>query len=94
MLTLSLVSLLVGAVLGMRFKVLILLPAIFATVLGILAVGISSAAGFSVIVLAMVLATACLQLGYLGTVAARHGVPLARAGLIQRIWHGRAASVR
>jgi len=94
MLTLALVSLLVGAVLGMRFRVLVLLPAIFTALLAILAFGISSAAGFSVIALAMVLATACLQLGYLGTVAARHGVPLARAGLIQRIWHGRAASVR
>ena len=94
MLTLSLVSLLVGAVLGMRFKALILLPAIFATLLAILAVGISSAAAFSVIALAMVLATTCLQLGYLVGVAMRHAVALTRTGLIHRIWHGRAASVR
>jgi hypothetical protein len=94
MLTLSLVSLLAGAVLGMRFKVLILLPAISAALLAILAIGITSAAAFSTIALAMVLATTCLQLGYLGGVTARHGVALTRDGLIHRIWHGRAASVR
>ena len=93
MLSLSLISLLVGAVLGMRFRVLVLLPAIFAALLAILAVGISSSINFPVIALAMVLATACLQLGYLGGVATRHVLTLARAGRIQRTWDGRAASL-
>jgi hypothetical protein len=94
MLTLSLISMLVGAVLGTRFKVLVLLPAIFAAVLAILAVGITSSTNFPIIALAMVLATTCLQVGYLGALATRYVVAVARAGLIQRIWHGRAASVR
>jgi len=94
MLILSLISLLAGAALGMRFKVLILVPAICLALLAILAVGISSSVSFSFIALAMVLAAACLQLGYLGGVGARYAMAAARAGRIQRIWHGRAASVR
>ena len=93
MLTLSLASLLVGAVLGMRFRVLILLPAVFAALLAVLAVGITSSVSFPMVALAMVLAATCLQLGYLGGVAIRHAVALARSGRVQRIWHGRAASL-
>jgi hypothetical protein len=93
MLTLSFISLLVGAVLGMRFKVLILLPAIVVALLAIFAIAIRSPASFPNIALTMVLAAACLQLGYLGGVATRYALALARAGLIQRIWHGRAASL-
>ena len=94
MLILSLISLLAGALLGMRFKVLILVPAICLALLAILAVGISSSVSFSFIALAMVLAAACLQLGYLIGIAARYAMAGARAGRIHRIWHGRTASVR
>jgi len=94
MLTLSLMALLAGAALGMRFKVLVLVPTIFLTLLALLAVGISAEGGFSFIALAMVVAATCLQLGYLIAVGARYAVAAARAGRIQRIWHGRPASVR
>jgi len=94
MLTLSLISLLAGAALGMRFKVLVLVPAIFLALLAILAGGISASASFSFVALAMVIAATCLQLGYLLGVGARYAMAAARAGRIQRIWHGRAASAR
>jgi hypothetical protein len=93
MLILSLAALLVGAVLGMRFKVLILLPAIVASFLVIGAVGIGSSTGLGFVALAAIVAATCLQLGYLIGVALRHAVGLARASLIQRVGHSRAASL-
>jgi hypothetical protein len=93
MLTLLVVSLLVGTLLGLRFKVLILLPAVFAALLGILAVGISSG-GLSSSALAMVIAATCLQLGYLIGSAGRYLSSAMRAGWLQRIWQHRATSAR
>ena len=90
--TLALASLLVGAVLGMRFKVLILVPVIIVVLLAILVIGIGSSDGFAFIALAMALAATCLQLGYLIGSAAQHA--LARPGRLQRIWHRRPASAR
>jgi len=92
MLTLSLVSLLIGAILGMRFKILILLPAIFSAFVMILAGGISSSAAPSFVALATLLAATCLQLGYLIGSAGRYAIAAMRAGWLQRIWQ-RAASV-
>ena len=69
MMMLAITAVLIGAMLGMRFKILILLPA---TVIGssaTLGVGVAHSAGFWSILLAMVLAIAALQVGYLaGTV--------------------------
>lgn len=69
MMMLAITAVLFGVVLGMRFKILILLPA---TVIGsatTLGVGVAHSDGFWAIVLATALVIAALQVGYLaGTI--------------------------
>jgi hypothetical protein len=74
----ALLSLLTGAVLGMRFKVFILPPAIFVIGASILAIEVATShtAGWAVIVAAAAVTT--LQIGYLCGVGVRHAVALAR----------------
>jgi hypothetical protein len=74
----ALLSLLTGAVLGMRFKVFVLLPAIFVIGASILAVEVatSHSAGWAAIVAAAAVTT--LQIGYLGGVGVRYAVALTR----------------
>ena len=63
MITLSMISFLVGVALGQRFKVLVLMPA-FAIVL-VFAVGTAQAqTAWSIVLMAAITAT-CLQIGYL-----------------------------
>ena len=64
MLTLTVVAMLSGAVLGLRYKVLILAPAI--TFALVFVVGFAREAGIWWIALDMVVVTTALQLGYLG----------------------------
>jgi len=71
---------LIGAVLGLRFKVLILIPAIGFTIIAAVATGIAGGNGLLAILLAGVLASTCLQIGYLGGILARYSITLARAG--------------
>jgi hypothetical protein len=78
-------ALLLGAVLGMRFKVLILLPAIICAVIIITTGGIASGVhGFAILVMAA-LASVCLQLGYFAGVMTRYVMVVARAGRLRRI---------
>ncbi len=71
---------LIGAVLGMRFKVLILIPAIGLAWIVILAAGIARSDSISAILIATVLASTCLQIGYLCGTVTRYSVALARIG--------------
>jgi hypothetical protein len=78
MVTIGIIGALVGAVLGTRFTVLVLVPAI------VLATGVISASGLAGshplawTALTAVLAATCLQLGYLGGLATRHFLAAAR----------------
>jgi len=66
MLTLTIVTILVGAVLGLRYKVFILLPAVTFVLVFVIGVGVARGAGIWRIALDMMVATAALQLGYAG----------------------------
>jgi hypothetical protein len=71
---------LIGAVLGMKFKVLILIPAIGFALIVILAAGIARSDSISAILIAAALASSCLQIGYLCGAATRYSIGLARVG--------------
>ncbi len=71
MMTLLLLSILIGAVLGLRLKVTILIPAIVLAVVGLACIGAARGDAFSSIALVMVLAAISLELGYLGGSASR-----------------------
>ena len=79
MVMLLIFTMLIGAVLGMRFKVLVLVPATALVVLLIAAAGIAHGDGAGVILLAMVLAAVGLQMGYLGGTGTRFAMAAARA---------------
>ena len=71
---------LIGAVLGMRFRVFVLIPAIGITLTAILAVCIVRGDSIAAFAFTAVLAASCLQVGYLGGVATHYGTALARIG--------------
>ena len=60
---------LVGIALGLRFKVLVLVPAIALAAIFALIVGLARGDGFGSIVLAMAIVGIALQLGYLVGIA-------------------------
>jgi hypothetical protein len=68
---LSIVSILLGAILGVRFKVLILVPTIGIGLLVVLAGGLVKHDSLTRIALAVVLMTTCLQVGYLAGIGVR-----------------------
>jgi hypothetical protein len=71
MLTLAMAAVLLGAVLGLRFKVLILLPAAVVAAAVIVAADSIQHSSLSTTVVDVVVALACLQMGYLaGAIAA------------------------
>ena len=78
--TLILLSILLGALLGIRFKVFVLIPAIAFALVVILAYGMAFATGASGILVAIAVASSCLQIGYMFSIIARHGTTLAREG--------------
>jgi hypothetical protein len=78
--TLILVIFLTGAVLGMRFKVLILAPAMGLAILAVIAIGVACAYGIPDTLFAGVLALICVQVGYLSGLLTRYTIALARAG--------------
>lgn len=69
---------LTGALLGMRFKVLILIPAAGIALISILSVGFFRGDGASAILLCAALAWAGLEAGYLCGSATRYGIVRAR----------------
>jgi hypothetical protein len=92
MLMLIIFAALVGAVLGLRFKVLVLLPAIGLLLVGVPIVGAAYSASLSTIALALALSIAWLQLGYLGGIGTHYVMVLSRAGRIRAGWSRRAAA--
>jgi len=62
---LAIFTLLFGVALGQRFTILVLIPAILATLGVAIGLGIARTQGTGTIVLATVAAVACLQIGYL-----------------------------
>lgn len=82
--TVILLAFLLGAVLGMRFKVFILIPAIGLIFIAILAGAIACGSGMASTLIAAVLASSSLQIGYvLGTIA-QYSVALARAERLRK----------
>jgi len=75
-----LLAFLIGAALGMRFKVFILFPAIGLALIAILAAGIARSDSISAILIAAVLASSCLQVGYLCGTVTGYSIALARIG--------------
>ena len=90
----AILSLLTGMVLGQRFKVLVLLPAI--TLAALVAVGAGMARGQapSTIALTTLAAIASVQLGYLLGLAIRHLVAVLRASRLRAASFAHSAPAR
>lgn len=82
----AILSILTGAVLGMRLRVFILVPATGLALTAIAGCGLARGDALSSVALAMAFAAAGLQLGYLGGSTARFFVAAARlpGGVPQR----------
>ena len=78
--TFALICLLAGMVLGQRFKVLAVVPAIAASTLVTIGFGIAHSEGIGRTILLAALAVASLQIGYLVGVAIRYSLAAARTG--------------
>jgi hypothetical protein len=83
---------LTGATLSVRFKVLILFPAIGLAVVSAGAVGIGHGDHVGGVLLTIALVAATLQIGYLFGLIARaviasFGVPERKAGMVQKLGH-------
>jgi hypothetical protein len=78
MLIVMLISILVGAVLGMRFKVVILVPGVAFGLFAVTAAGLAHRDSLGTVALVMVLIATGLQLGYLFGTATRFVVAGAR----------------
>lgn len=76
---------LLGAVLGMRFKVLVLIPAVGFILISIAIGGVVHGDAVSVMLIAAVLGLGCLQLGYLCGAVARYSMVLARAQRLRKV---------
>ena len=76
--TFGLVSLLAGMVLGQRFKVLAVVPAIAVSLLVAIGFGIAVSEGLGHTILLAALAVASLQIGYLAGIAIRYSLAAAR----------------
>jgi hypothetical protein len=77
MITLSMISLLVGAALGQRFKVMVLMPVIAIALVLVVATGVLLAQTAWAIVLMAGVAATCLQIGYFVGIAIHHVVSAA-----------------
>ena len=73
-LELVILSVLVGAALGLRYKVLILVPSVAAAMLLALIIGIGRADSLGSVGLAMVILGTAVQFGYLAGVAIRAAI--------------------
>jgi len=87
--TFGLITLLAGMVLGQRFRVLAVVPAIAASLLVAIGFGIAQSEGLGRTVLLAALAVASLQIGYLLGIAIRYSLAAARtSGLRAASVHG------
>jgi hypothetical protein len=78
MMLLAMISILAGAVFGLRFKVFILFPTIGCALLLIFGIGLARGDDAWAILLAMVLAATSMQLGYLFGAVTRFAMVLMR----------------
>jgi len=84
--TLAIIGALVGAVFGLRCRVLVLVPAILLSLIGVSAASIAHGReAWSTLLSAMLIVTV-LQLGYLGGVLVRSSIAGARGLRLRRIW--------
>jgi hypothetical protein len=81
---LLLLMFLIGAVLGMRFRVLVLIPAIGFLFMASLAACVMRAESLSITIAAIVLTVCCLQIGYLGGIVTRYATALADSSRLRR----------
>jgi len=79
MMMLAITAALMGFILGLRFKVLILAPAIVISLVAIFGIGIANGNNPRSILLATLFATTALQIGYLAGIVIRFGVARTRA---------------
>jgi hypothetical protein len=84
---LILFSLLIGAVLGMRFRVLILGPIILTSAVAIFVGGAAAGFDLSGLSLAAVLVIVFLQIGYFSGIITRYTMALARSERIAKAPH-------
>jgi hypothetical protein len=73
-LALTIISVLVGIALGLRYKVLILVPAVTVAMLFAIIIGIAHADRFWSIILAMVIFGTAVQFGYLAGIVMRAAI--------------------
>ena len=80
MMTLSMISFLVGAVLGQRFKIVVLIPAFAIVLFFVVGTGVALAQTGWWMVLMAAAAVTCLQIGYLVGIGVHHvlGAALSR----------------
>jgi hypothetical protein len=83
MIMVALLSLMTGMVLGMRFKLLILVPAIACVVLVAAGYGIAFDYGLGLTMLIVAAALITLQVGYFVGVLIRHSVTAARLSALR-----------
>jgi hypothetical protein len=83
MLVFVVISLLIGMVLGQRFKVLVLVPAIGLALIVTTVAGIARADSVWLIVVMTVAVTSSLQIGYLAGTGIRHLMAAARASRLR-----------
>ena len=84
MLVLAITYALIGAVLGLRFRVMVLMPAIAISGLVIVGVELARGTGLSLAAVEMVVAVASIQIGYLGGAAIRLFLAAARGAAARR----------
>ena len=82
MVLLAIGSALIGAVFGLRFKVLVLVPAILVGLFGIVVAGAANGAGISTIVIDAIVLSCALQFGYLSGLFTRFVMVAARTRLV------------
>lgn len=91
----AVISALAGIALGLRFRVLILVPAVTLAMMFAMIIGVASADRFWSIVLAMVILGSAVQFGYLAGIVIRVAVESICARMIEghnpelnsEIWH-------
>jgi hypothetical protein len=92
MMMLAVITFLAGALLGMRFKCLVLVPALAFVVAAILFGGVAHSEDGGSTALAIVIASIGLQVGYLGGLFTIHAAVLMRAARIRKaVPHARRA---
>ena len=82
---LILLSIFIGAALGTRFKVLILIPAVGVISIFVFATGILGGDGIAAAVLAAILAAIFLQFGYVSLIFIRSSVAPGKAGALANV---------